>query len=132
MSIDVLDPNCSEVYVGGIYDDEEDVFSEKFSGIGAIFQSNLKCKEKHISAMKANARPLPVMKVILADGGKWNVSTTVKKDQEGNTTGSANVHVEKKTGAGRCYVGASAEVKKDKNQKTETGVTVTAGVSGEF
>ena len=132
MSIDAVDASCFEGFVGGIFDYDEDALFEKSTGIGAIFQSNIECKKNHISAMKINARPLLTIATVLADGGKWNASTTVKKDHEGNTSGSANLHVEKKKGETRGYVDVKAEVKKDKNQKVETGVSVTAGVSGEF
>jgi hypothetical protein len=123
-----------EGFVDGILDDDQDLFSKKSLSIAAIFQSNLKDKERHISAMKANAKHLPTMSIILADGGKWNVSTTVKKDHEGNTSGSADLRIEKK-GEGEklhSYVDVKAEIRKDKDQKVETGVSFTAGVGGEF
>lgn len=132
MSIDVIGASFFEDFVEGIFDDEDEAFSEKSFGIGAIFQSNLECKKKHICDMTASARPLPAISTVLADGGKWNASTTVKKDQEGNASGSANLHVEKKKKDTHCYVDVKAEVKKNKNQKVETGVSVTAGVGGEF
>jgi hypothetical protein len=122
-----------EGFVEGILDDDQDLFSKKSLSIAAIFQSNLECKERHISAMKANARPLPIMATILADGGKWNTSTTVRKDHEGNTTGNANLQIEKKTGNDtRCSVNIGGDIKTIRTKKLQLACMFLRSLVGSF
>lgn len=133
MFVEDVGASFFEGFVEGILDDDQDLFSKKSLSIAAVFQSNLECKDKHISAMKANARPLPIMSTVLADGGKWKTSTTVRKDHEGNTTGNANLQIEKKTSNDtRCSVNIGGDIKKDKDQKVTAGAYVSAELSGEF
>jgi hypothetical protein len=117
----------------GWWDELEDPLLKKVSPIAMIFQSIVPSNEKRIFHTKLTFKPWIESRVIVADGGKWNTTTKVEKDHEGNTRLDATVKVQKETESGLTFsLKGGVEARKDKDQKVSTGAYGSVEMEGNF
>ena len=115
------------------WSEEENSFPKKGSLIGEIFQTCIEWSQRSSATSKATASLPARAHLVACDGGRWNVSANVEKNDQGATRGSVDVKVEKQTESGIEYtVNAAVEARQDRDQKVETGVSGSVSIGGKF